>query len=204
MFRTLSLLLLLAASAAAQATRPAKPISPAPDLGSYDDANHLYRNRTFGFSCKVPYGWVDRTKTMSDSDSGPAQGFVLLAAFERPPEARGDDVNSTLVIAAEPVASYPGLKTATDYFTPLNEVITGKGFKVVNQPHGFTVGARELVRGDYSREDGAVTLHQTTLALLARGYVVSFTFIAGGQDEVEQLLGNLNFFAGKKGTAKPQ
>jgi len=32
------------------------------------------------------------------------------------------------------------LKTAADYFGPLTELTTSKGFTVVNQPYLFTVG----------------------------------------------------------------
>ena len=38
-------------------------------------------------------------------------GKVLLAAFSRPPKARGEDVNGSIVIAAENAAVYPGLRT---------------------------------------------------------------------------------------------
>ena len=58
-------------------------------------------------------------KTAADARHG--CGRVLLAAFSRPPEARGEDVNSSILIAAESVAAYPGLKDAAQYFGPVAE-----------------------------------------------------------------------------------
>ncbi len=36
-------------------------------------------------------------------------------------------------------------------------------------------------------------MQQSTLVELDRGYIVSFTFIAGDEDEAEDLIGNLSF-----------
>jgi hypothetical protein len=115
----------------------------------------------------------------------------LLAVFERPPEAAGDTINSAVVIAAESVSRYPGLKDASQYFGPLTEVTTGKGFKVVNGPYDVDVGGKPLVRADFSKQVGELTMFQSTLVVIEKGYVVSFTFIGGSEDEVEELIGNL-------------
>ena len=87
-----------------------------------------------------------RTKCRrDDSGSQPKdpKAQVLLAVFERPPEAMGDTVNSAVVIASESEKSYPGLKSAVDYFGPLEEVTKSKGFQVTNQPYEFSVGAKK-------------------------------------------------------------
>ncbi len=101
--------------------------------GSLHDG--LYRNPSFGFSYKIPYGWVDRTDRMRDDSKDPSQGLVLLAVFERPPEVEDSTINSGLLIAAESVSSYPGLKTAADYFGPLEEVTAAKGLKIIDEPY---------------------------------------------------------------------
>jgi len=41
-------------------------------------------------------------------------------------------------------------------------------------------------------------MRQSTLVMLARGYAVSFTFIGGTEDEVEELMVGLSFGAGGK------
>src|SRR5215470_2161522 len=83
---------------------PAKPAVPAarPSADS-----QLYRNPTFGFRFRIPYGWVDRTRDLQEG-SEPQKGEVLLAIFERPPQAAGETINSAVVIATESAASYPG------------------------------------------------------------------------------------------------
>jgi hypothetical protein len=168
-----------------------------PDPGVFTDG--LYHNSFFGVQYKVPYGWVDRTREMREGTES-ANSVLLLSAFERPPEASGDTVNSAIVITAEPVSSYPGLKTAADYFEPVTELATGKGFKVENQAYEITLGATHLVRADFSKPIGNVTMHQSSLALLSRGYIVSFTIIAGSPDEADSLVQQLSF-GGAKNTA---
>jgi hypothetical protein len=107
----------LSSSSSAQHVR--KPSSAADstlDPGSV--GNGVYRNKTLAVACKIPPGWVLRTDEMntrppSDDpqpndgssqdkrDNAPAKkpdassGSVLLAAFSRPPEATGEDVNSS-------------------------------------------------------------------------------------------------------------
>lgn len=162
----------------------------------------VYRNPFFGFSYKAPYGWVDRTQDMQEG-SEPGKSMVLLAMFERPPQAAGDTVNSAVIIAAETVASYPGLKTAADYFEPLSELTTSKGFKAVNEPYEYSVGAKWLVRGDFSKEMGKLTMRQTSLVALQKSYVLSFSFVAGSSEEVDQLIEKL-VFAAPRAAAVPK
>jgi len=171
-----------------------------PDAGSVTEG--VYHNAFFGFSCKIPFSWVERTAQMQEG-SEPGKSLVLLSIFERPPEAKGDTVNSAVVLAAESVASYPGLKSAEDYFGPLTELTTSKGFKVVNEPYEVSVGSRQLVRSDFSKEMGALTMYQASLVALEKGYVLSFTFLGGDEDEVDQLIEGLSFSGGAKAT-KPK
>ncbi|HEV3208344.1 MAG TPA: hypothetical protein VGZ28_15445 [Terriglobales bacterium] len=158
----------------------------------------VYRNPTFGFSYKLPFGWVDRTREMQDDSGDSSPSRLLLAIFERPPEATGETVNSAVVIAAEPISAYPGLKTAADYFGPLTELTTAKGFEAASGPYPFSVGTTSLVRGDFSKPRGTLTMHQSSLATLEKGYVISFTFIGGSEDEVNQLIEKLSVSSIKK------
>jgi hypothetical protein len=138
------------------------------------------------------------SKTQTNSKPKPVSAHtaaprVLLAAFSRPPEARGEEVNSSIVIAAEPVARYPGLKEAAQYFGPLTEVAKAQGFTVDEEPYEIAIGRKVLVRGDFHKDVGTRVMRQSTLAMLARGYAVSFTVIAGTEDDVEELLDSLDF-----------
>jgi hypothetical protein len=155
--------------------------------------SNAYRNPEFAFTYKTPYAWVDRTQPMQDDSTDPAKSKLLLAVFERPPEVTGDTVNSAVVITAESAASYPGLKTAGDYMGPLTELTTSKGFKPDGGPYEFPIGATMLARGDFLRNVGSLTMRQSSLVLLRKGYVVSFTFIAGSEDELDELIEKLSF-----------
>lgn len=164
-------------------------------------------------SCKIPAGWVLRTNEMNsraeekeDSDPAPtsatsssnAVGKVLLAAFSRPPEAKAEDVNASILIAAERVDAYPGLNNAAQYFGPLTEVAKAQGFVVDEEPYEYAVGTKTIVRGDFQKDVGSRRMLQSSLAMLAHGYVVSMTVIGGTDDEVEELVDGLSFTATKK------
>jgi hypothetical protein len=151
----------------------------------------------FGYIYKTPYGWVDRTAQMQGNAADSTKSQVLLAMFERPPEVTADTVNSAVIIAAESASSYPGLKTAADYFGPLTELTISKGFTVVNQPYLFTVGIRQLPRADYKKPLGSLTMYQSSLAMLSKGSVVSCTIIAGSEEEVDHLIEPLKLTPGK-------
>ena len=115
------------------------------------------------------------------------KGEVLLAVFERPPEATGDTINSAVVIASESAASYPGLKKVEDYLGPLTELATAKGFKAEGEPYALDVESRHLLRADFVKpRSDKLTMRQCTLVLLAKGQIVSFTFIAGSEDELDE------------------
>jgi hypothetical protein len=193
----------------AHASQKTQTASSAARLDSGRVSDGLYRNPDLGFSCKIPAGWVLRTEDMNaraadqsdakaNKDAASDSGQVLLAAFSRPPQARAEDVNSSILIAAEGAASYPGLKDAAQYFGPLSEVTKAQGFAAVGEPYEFVVGTKTLARGDFQKDVGTRVMRQSTLVMLARGYVVSFTFIAGTEDEIEELIGGLSFAASRK------
>ena len=164
-----------------------------PDPGAINAG--VYRNSAFGFSYKLPFGWVDRTAGMQDDSADASKFRVLLATFERPPEAPGDTINSAVVIAAEPLPA--GIKSAEEYFQSLSELTTAKGFQAEEEPHEFLIGTARLVRGDFRKARGTLTVRQTSLAILQKGYAVSFTFIGGSADEVNELIEKLSFAARK-------
>lgn len=171
-------------------TRP-KPSNP-PVVKPAENAQ-LYRNSSFGFSYRIPYGWVDRTKEMQQgNDAGKSE--VLLATFERPPEATGDTINSAVVIAAEKAAAYPGLKKAEDYLGPLTEITTSKGFKAEGDPSEVEIGTQRMLRADFLKAlNEKLTMHQSTLVLLSKGQIVSFTFVAESVDAIDDLIEGINF-----------
>jgi hypothetical protein len=193
-------------SSAKHVQKPAAPADFGIDAGTVTSG--IYRNKTLALACRVPEGWVLRTDEMTagEEDSpAPAQppapkastasAKVLLAAFSRPPEARAEDVNSSILIAAETATSYPGLTDAAQYFGPLTEVAKAQGFTIDEDPYEISVGTKTLVRGDFHKDIGSRVMHQSTLALLSHGYAVSITIIAGTEDGVEELIDGLTFIS---------
>ena len=191
----MAVLLACAPQAQQKPKSPPQRSSPAPDSGSI--TNGVYHNPTFGFTYKITYGWVDRTQEMAEDSNGDSieakKSVLLLAVFERPPVASGDSINSAVVVAAEAASSYSDLTNEAQYFDLVSELAKSKDLKVVNEPYDFPLGAMQLVRGDFSKLLGSLTLHQSTLVLMQKGYFVSFTFIGGSEDEVDGLIESLSF-----------
>jgi hypothetical protein len=210
--RLFTLVLLVFPLIAESQTRTKAAPVPAPKPST--DAQ-LYRNANVGFHFQIPYGWVDRTQEMREHaapekaapqiekpdtrekpsrEKGAAQGDVLLAVFERPPDAVGESVNSAVVIATESAATYHGLKKPEDYIGPLTELTASKGFNVEGDPTILTIDSRPLVRVDFTKHlTDTLTMHQATLVLLVKGQLVSFTFIASDENEVDDLIDGLHF-----------
>jgi len=191
----IAFLLSLTSAAPAQQAAPSTPTkelpSVTPDPGAI--TNGVYRNPSFGFTYKLPYGWVDRTDDMRQDSAPSPKSTVLLSVFEHPPEATTPTLNAAVVIAAESASSYPGLKAAAQYFGPLSEVATAKGLKVVNEPYEFPVDAKPIARQDFAGQIHGLATQQSTLVLLEKGYVISFTFIANNNDEMVELIEGLAF-----------
>jgi hypothetical protein len=167
----------------------------------------IYRETTFAFTCKIPEAWVLRTEEMNArDDDGPQANSkpesnlqrVLLAAFARPPQARGEDINSSILIAAESISAYPGLKDAAQYFGPVAEITKSQGLAMNDEPYEYEIGAKTVVRADFQKDVGTRVLRQSTLVILAKGYALSFTFIGGTEHEVEELIDGLSFTAAPK------
>lgn len=191
------------------------PKTPAKETGLGDGGvvGGFYRNKSLALSVKIPPGWVLRTDEMNARDddnskqdaksspqraqgsSGEGGGKVLLATFSRPPEAKGEDVNASIVIAAEPVSAYPGLTDAAQYLGPLREVAVAQGFSEVEDPYQIAIGPKTVVRADFHKDVGSRVMRQSTLIFLAKGNAVSITVIAGTDDDVEELVDGVEFSA---------
>ena len=99
-----------ASSAPKHSKHPATGTKGAIDSGSV--SNGIYHNASLGLACKIPAGWVLRTEELNEHEK-PAESAtsavsaegaassegakVLLAAFSRPPDARAEDVNASIL-----------------------------------------------------------------------------------------------------------
>jgi hypothetical protein len=195
-------ILLLCACASLIASTWAQKPTTAPAGSSCGPINgQAFKCPKFGFSYEIPLGWVDRTAEMQQpaATEAPAQGLdggqsqTLLAIFERPPQAVGQTINSAVIIAAESRADYPQVKTAADYFAVISDLAEAGGLKAAGDPYAFTASGKQLVREDFAGEHGKLPIFQSTLVILEKGKIVSFTFIARSEDDVAGLIDNLRF-----------
>jgi len=182
--------LTFAAQAQTKSAPAAKPAAPSEDA-------QLYRNTTFGFRYPIPYGWVDRTKEMLEGNDA-KKGDLLLAVFERPPDATGDTINSAVVIASESAASISRPQDSRGLPGPAHGACNRKRLQGVGEPYSLEVESRQLLRADFVKvRSDKLAMRQCTLVLLAKGQIVSFTFIAGSDEELDDLMDGLHFVAAK-------
>jgi hypothetical protein len=130
-----------------------------------------------------------------------SSGRTLLAAFERPPEAQGTELNSAVIIAIESRTAYPQLKTAADYFGPLAEVAEQRGLKMDNVPYSFAISGKQVTRADFGG-GGKSAVRQTSLVLLDKGYILSFTFLSSSEEDIDMLIESLRFTSGSRKVTK--
>lgn len=162
---------------------------------------------------------MDRTEDMQPANEAAAPGTgkdssaeaskalsgnseTLLAVFERPPEASGEGIDSAVIIAAESLANYPTIKAPADYFGPLSDIAEKRGLKMDGDPYEFAVGSKRLVRGDFVAADGKTAAHQTSLVMIEKAHIVSFTFVSDSEDEIDDLISGLTFTAHSRSGAK--
>ena len=165
----------------------------------------VFRCPKLGFTYTVPFGWVDRTKALQAAGGASTQqnsaadqaretpsGNTLLGLFERPPEAQSANINSAVIIAVEGRSSYPRLKTAADYFAPLSEIAEQRGLKMQGDPYSFDLHGKEMARGDF-QSTGPNSVWQSSLVILEKRYILSFTFLSDSEEGVDSLMDNLTF-----------
>lgn len=68
-------------------------------------------------------------------------------------------------------------------------------------PYSFGVGATQVVRGDFTGGAEKHPIRQTSLVLLQKGYILSLTFLAGSDDEIDSLVQNLTFTSTQRRTS---
>ena len=160
-------------------------------------ANGLFRSPAYHFTYKIPFAWVDRTAELKQDTESGDKSELLLAIFERPPAVAGNTINSAVIFAVENSASYPGVKTAADYLSVLAELNKTKGFTAVNEPYQSVVGGKTLLRQDFNKDVGKLKMCQSMLVFMTKNNLVSFTFIAGSEEDIAELMENLKFSAAK-------
>jgi len=138
------------------------------------------------------------TAPAAASEANASGSQTLLAIFERPPGAAGKTINSAVIIAAESRSDYPQVKTAADYFGPISDLAEQNAMKSLGDPYAFPVGNKQLVREDFTGERGELPIYQSSLVMIERGKIVSFTFVGGNEDDVNDLIANLQFQSGTR------
>lgn len=156
-------------------------------------AEGTYQNGFFAFTCKIPDGWIIQTKEFAEGTPDSPATHLLLSVLKHSPGTPDSSVNSAIVITAEDQTLYPDMVEAADYFVPLTEFTKSKGFEVTRKPYLVKIGAMDLDRADFRKDLGHLSMYQSTLVTIERGYVLSFTLIGSSEEEITGLIGGLSF-----------
>ncbi len=170
----------------------AKGAQARPDDGSI--AGDVYTEKFFNLSCTIPQGWVVKTAAMREGLPAEQDSMLLLSAFAKDVPVAGE-VNSSLTITAENQIAYPQVKTTTDYFSALSEIVTGKGFTVLNEPAEIEIGGVTFLRGDFQKEEADGTTYQATMVAIRNGYILAVTAISGKDEDLTPLLNRVHVIA---------
>jgi hypothetical protein len=204
MMRYILVLAVLCSAALAQTAAPqpapksvAKPPSrnaqPRPDDGSV--ASGVYSESFFNLSYNLAPSWVVKTPEMRQGLAGQDNSILLLSAFEKDKPAPGH-IAPSITITAETLSAYPEVKTAADYFAALSEIVTNKGFAVLNEPAEIEIGGVTFLRGDFQeQEGGGSTMYQASMVAIRKGYILGITAITGNEEELTPMLNRLHIFA---------
>jgi hypothetical protein len=181
-------------------SKPAQPKAAAkpkaaqgrPDEGTLTSG--AYSEKFFSLSYTVPEKWFVKTEEMRQGLAGQENAVLLLSVFakDKPDSGR---ITSSVTISAESMASYPDVKSAEEYFDELSQVVTSKGFAVLNAPAAIEMGGVNFVRGDFQKQQGDTTAYQATMVALRKGHFLSVTAIAGNQEELTPLLNRVHILA---------
>lgn len=171
---------------------PDRGNQPRPDVGSV--IGETYSERYFNLSCTIPQGWVVRTDPMKQGLVSDDNSILLLSTFaKQAPDVNA--INPSLTITAESLALYPQVRTAEDYFDNLAEIVTSKGFTVINAPAEIEVGGVTFLRGDFQKQDGTATVYQASMVAIRKGYALSVNAISGNEEQLTPLLNRVRILA---------
>jgi len=179
-------------TASARSAGGRKAPQPKPDEGSLTKGT--YTEKFFSLSYALPANWVVRTPEIRQGLAAQDNAVLLLSAFGKDKPAVSE-INPSVTLSAESLSSYPDVKTAEDYFAVLSQVVTSKGFVVLNAPAEIDVGGVTFLRGDFQKQEDDSTTYQATMVALRKDYLLTITAISGNEEDLTPLLNRLQIFA---------
>jgi hypothetical protein len=163
-----------------------------PDEGTI--GNGVYSEKFFYLHYQIPQGWTVKTQEMRQGVQGAENAMVLLSAFAKQTPDPGQ-INPSVIITAERAGASAEIKTPDDYLESLTQLVTSKGFSVLNPPGQINIAGVDFLRSDFQKQEGDVTTYQATMVALRRGYFLQITAISGNEEQLTPLLNGIQIFA---------
>ncbi len=182
------------------------------ELGSRPDDDSLsqgtYSNRYFGFSMQLPEAWAvasaETKEAITDggaaaiSEGSSARRAALdealantyqLLTVSRHEIGSPVSSNAILQVVAERVSQAPGIQSGKDYLFHVDAILTGGSLPYVADggPELQEVGGRRMFLRNYQIQSNQQNLSQSYVALVDRGYALSFILSYTTPEEKGQL-----------------
>jgi TonB family protein len=180
--------------------RPARTILP--NEGSFSDGR--YSNRFFGFTYLVPQGWIyygpgamaEISNTAADElSSGDTaerekanRTYMLLMLSRYPRGTKGKDTGIIMVSAVD-LPESAKIVSGKDYLLSVRRMAEhfNGPLQFSGEPTEIQIAGRQFYRLDGRGGSPDGPLVHATLAIVLRGHVLSFSFTASKQSDLESL-----------------
>lgn len=204
---------LFAMPAAGNSPAESKPNSDSTELDTGTFTKDVYINRFLGIRYQAPAGWSPHGeetkkeimavgKSLVDqktpggkaiADRAEERAHQLLTLFQYP--LGTPDVENQLVqILAEDIRFAPGIKSGKEYLLNVQQVL--KTMKTMpefdKEPREVTYSGRIMHRMDIATKMPTKTIYQSMVAVVLKGYAVSFAFTSFSPEGRENLLKTLD------------
>lgn len=204
---------LFAMPAAGNSSAESKPNSDSAELDTGTFTKDVYINRFLGIRYQAPAGWSPHGeetkkeimavgKSLVDqktpggkviADRAEEHTHQLLTLFQYPLGTPGVE-NQLVQILGEDIRFAPGIKSGKEYLQNVQQVL--KTMKTVpefdKEPREVTYGGRIMHRMDIATKMPTKTIYQSMVAVVLKGYAVSFAFTSFSPEGRENLLKTLD------------
>jgi hypothetical protein len=177
-----------------------------PGLGDLKDG--VYTNDYFGLTYRLGKDWY-LSEEFIHGDAGkvinrvPGQ-YLLLSADRQ----TGKPIRERILMIADDARQYQHGFTAKQYVTKMTHaLIKPPGTDLVREAYAVEYGGKAFNRADYEEKYAGGSLSKAFVSRRVRGYLLSWTFVANSQEELDVLvnsLAHLSFLsAPKHSSSKP-
>jgi TonB family protein len=160
-----------------------------PDTGSI--SHGIYTNDFFGFSYPLPDGWYENIE-LRETAHLPEGSLLLFVADQH----TGRLLRNRLLVIADDESRYLRYHPAPnvrDYVAKMvHTQIDKEGKRLAQGAVAVEMSGKYFFRADYKESSDIATLYKAFVCMDAKGYFLSWTFVADSQERLDLLVNSLD------------